>query len=406
MAGWGGAVALVGGVIAYLWLASDSIEAELKEQRPQITITVKPKRRNIEPPAKTADAAPKRETSAESAEAESPEREGAEASSQSESLDTADLKAGLSRVLGKTGSESEAAPETQTASAAPEADKAPNTDEGTGAPTGNTMHPHPDLKLIEETDQGPLPKIDEAGRQPWKVYSRPFNKADKRARIAVVVTQLGLSPQLTQQSITELPGPVTLGFAPYARSLGDWVQQARDNGHEVLIGLPMEPSDYPRNDPGPNGLMLANSIEENTKRMNWVLSRATGYIGVFNFMGSRFSVDRRALKPIVQNLKDRGLMFLDMRATPFSVLGAAAQEVGLPYSVVDLSPDADPSRGAIDRSLADLAELAAKNKSAIATVRPLPITMLRLKRWISRMDTEKFVLVPLSAITRIANSKT
>ena len=106
MAGWGGAVALVGGVIAYLWLASDSIEAELKEQRPQLTIPVKPKRRVIEPPPKTAAAAPQSETPAEKAETEAPERESTETASQSESLDTADLKAGLSRVLGQTGGES------------------------------------------------------------------------------------------------------------------------------------------------------------------------------------------------------------------------------------------------------------------------------------------------------------
>ena len=142
------------------------------------------------------------------------------------------------------------------------------------------MNPHPDEKLVEQSNQGPLPKIDEAGRQAWRVYAGPFNKSDTRPRIAVVVTHLGLSPQLTQRVISELPGQITLGFAPYARSLGDWIQQARDDGHEVLIGLPMEPSDYPRNDPGPNGLMLANSQEENIKRLNWVLSRASGYVGV------------------------------------------------------------------------------------------------------------------------------
>ena len=113
----------------------------------------------------------------------------------------------------------------------------------------------------------------------------------------------------------------------------------------------MEPSDYPRNDPGPNALMLANSQQENIKRLNWVLSRATGYVGVFNFMGSRFTAEKRSLKPIMQQLKDRGLMILDTRVSPHSTLTSAAQEVGIPYTVVDIAPDAEPNRGAIDHQL-------------------------------------------------------
>ena len=49
MAGWGGAVAIVGGLVGYLWLASDSIMDELKDQRPQITIKIKPKKRVVKP---------------------------------------------------------------------------------------------------------------------------------------------------------------------------------------------------------------------------------------------------------------------------------------------------------------------------------------------------------------------
>lgn len=383
LAGWGGAVALVGGVITYLWLASDSIMDELKDQRPQITIAVKPKRRNVEP------AIPKKLSA---------------------------LEAGLSKLeSGESPAEAESSPESEN-SDTPAAGESPSAEKTEGgsteelkaalASTGPVkMNPHPDIKLIEETDQGPLPKIDEAGRKPWQVYARPFNKADKRARIALVITQLGLSPQITQQAITELPAPVTLGFAPYTRSLADWVQQARDNGHEVLIGLPMEPSDYPRNDPGPNGLMLANNLEENTKRLNWVLSRATGYVGVFNFMGTRFTGNKRALLPIVQQLKNRGLMILDTKVTPFSVLATAAGEVGLPYTAIETTPDAEPNRGQIDRQLKALVELATQNKQVVAHVRPFPITLLRLKNWIKRLDAEKVVLVPLSALARIQRPK-
>lgn len=382
MAGWGSAVAIMGGLVAYLWLASDSIMDELKDQRPQITIKIKPKKRVVKPASReVASAAP--------AESEPKSEDAPDTSNE-------DLKASLPKVLGKSKL---GEPEEEAKAKGP----APS-DSGTPDVGQPLLHPHPDLALVEETDQGPLPKIDEKGRQPWRVYGRPFNKADERSRIALVVTHLGLSPQETQQAITELPASVTLGFAPYARSLDDWVQQARDNGHEVLIGLPMEPSDYPRNDPGPNGLMLANSAEENIERLNWTLSRATGYVGIFNFMGSRFSVEKNALKPILRQLKNRGLFMLDTRASEFSVMAPTAQEVGLAYTAVDVAPDAEPNRGYIDRQLTKLTELAIKNKRAVAIVRPFPITMLRLKRWISRLDAKKVVLAPLSSVIRVAKT--
>ena len=379
MGGWGAAVALIGGIVGYLWLAADSIEAELKEQRPQVTIKVKPKRRTIE----RADA-PRLEKKPLAQDAQ-PAGEGSDE----------DLKASLSRSF---GTPKDAKSET-TETAAAQPNQIEQSENEAGAPAvGVELHPHPDLKLIEETEAGLLPKIDEEGREPWRVYSRPFNRKDVRARIAVVISHLGLSPTHTQDAITKLPSEITLAFVPYARSLDDWVQQARDNGHEVLIGLPMEPSDYPRNDPGPNALMLANSQQENVKRLNWVLSRATGYVGVLNFMGSRFTAEKKSLKPIMQQLKDRGLMILDTRVSPYSALASAAQEVGIPYTAVDIVPDQEPNRGAIDHQLKKLFELATAGKRAVAVVRPLPITMLRLKRWINRLDPGKVVLAPLSAV--------
>ena len=361
----------------------------MKQQRPQVTIKVKPKRRNVERAAALSS-----EEKPLAQDTLPADKGTATAQSRGEGSDD-DLKASLSRLSGKP---KDARSETTEAKAA-QPKQIEQLDNEAGAPTvGAELHPHPDLKLIEETEEGPLPKIDGEGRQPWRVYSRPFNRKEVRARIAVVISHLGLSPTQTQDAITKLPSEITLAFAPYARSLDDWVQQARDNGHEVLIGLPMEPSDYPRNDPGPNALMLANSQQENIKRLNWVLSRATGYVGVFNFMGSRFTAEKPALKPIMQQLKERGLMILDTRVSPFSTLASAAQEVGIPYTAVDIVPDTEPNRGAIDRQLEKLLELATAGKRAVAVVRPLPITMLRLTRWIDRLDPGKVVLAPISAV--------
>jgi len=378
-AGWGGSFLAISGLVLYLWLASDSIMDEVKAQRPQVTIKVVPKRRPAQaakrtPPPKS-DAAPKSDTAAKT-----------DADADSDAATT-----GGESGEGETAGTAAGADTPEKSDAAGKADPA-------AAEKAATLHPHPDPELIEETEQGLLPKVDGAGRQPWRVYSRPFNALDKRKRIAVVMLQMGLSPKQTQNAINDLPGAVTLGFAPYARGLEDWIKQARDSGHEVLIGLPMEPREYPSNDPGPNGLLTRNTVEENVKRLNWTLSRVTGYVGVFNLMGAKFTANRKALTPVFKQLGARGLLMLDTRASAFTLSGAVAQEVGLPFALMDSSPDSEPNRGAIDRELAKVIETAEKKGRAVAILKPYPITLLRLKRWIKRLDAKKLILAPLSAV--------
>ena len=52
-----------------------------------------------------------------------------------------------------------------------------------------------------------------------------------------------------------LPGAVSLGFAPYGDDLERDAAQAREAGHEMLLQAPMEPFDYPANNPGPHTLL-------------------------------------------------------------------------------------------------------------------------------------------------------
>ena len=110
---------------------------------------------------------------------------------------------------------------------------------------------NPAPELVEQSNQGPLPKVSSDGRMSWQVYARPSDPGDGRPRVAIIFGGLGLSRAATEAAINRLPGAVTLAFDPYAEGLEDWVVVARKVGHEVLMGLPMEPEDFPQRDPGP-----------------------------------------------------------------------------------------------------------------------------------------------------------
>ena len=199
------------------------------------------------------------------------------------------------------------------------------------ATSGPPLRAAPDPALVQRSAVGPLPKVATDGRKPWRVYARPFDLADKRPRIAIVITGLGLRRSAIEAAINALPGAVTLAFAPYADRLDGWIRKARASGHEILLDLPMEPINFPADDPGPQALLTSLPPSENQQRLLCSLGRVTGYVGITDFMGSRFTMSSRHLRPILTALNQRGLMFLDSRAAPRSRVADLAREIGLPW---------------------------------------------------------------------------
>ena len=66
----------------------------------------------------------------------------------------------------------------------------------------------------------------------------------------------------------------------------------------MLLEVPMEPFDFPDSDPGPHALLAAAGSDENLKRLDWSLSRFTGYVGVSNLLGGRFLGETGAIDPV------------------------------------------------------------------------------------------------------------
>ena len=261
-----------------------------------------------------------------------------------------------------------------------------------------------DPAMIVETPDGPLPVIAPDGRQAWQVYARPFKQPaedEKAGKVALVIAGLGLSKTQTLAAIQELPGEVTLSFAPYARNLGDWIAQARAAGHEVILEIPMEPEDYPDSDPGPHTLLTSKSPEENIKNLNWLLSRFPGYVGITNFLGDKFTAREAAMTPVLDYLKKRGLMYLDSRASRKSVGARLAKEIKMPRAYNTRFIDREASRVSIDARLFELERIAKSTGASVGIGFAYPVTLERLKNWIAEARKKKIVLAPLSAVANL-----
>lgn len=266
-----------------------------------------------------------------------------------------------------------------------------------GPADGVTLTPV-DPALLEVRDEAQLPIIALDGRQPWSTYARPFNIDDSRPRVAILMMNMGLNQRETDAAIQLLPGTITLSFSPYADSLERWIDVARTAGHEVFIDLPLEPLDFPRDDPGPSTLLTSLSTADNLNRLEWVLGRAPGYVGVATWMGSQFTTVEDAMMPILEGLKERGLMLVDSRGSSRSIATELASSIQLPRAFSNRFLDATPSIASIDRALADLETVAQEQRVAIGVARPLPVSIDRIQRWSGTLANKGIVLAPVSAI--------
>ncbi|MFN3834423.1 MAG: divergent polysaccharide deacetylase family protein [Glycocaulis sp.] len=254
--------------------------------------------------------------------------------------------------------------------------------------------------LSEPGPGGPLPVIGPDGTRPSLAYARPFAGDSGAPAIAIIVGGLGVSESLTEAAIDNLPPEITLSFVPYARNLQSWIDRARTAGHEVMIELPMEPFDYPNNDPGPHTLMAEASQAENARRLHWLLSRGAGYFGVTNYLGARLATSETALAAIYRELSERGLAVFHDGAGRRGAAGGAARRAGTPLVIADRLLDTNPSARAIDERLLELEALALQNGTALGSGFAYPVTVGALQRWAQGLEARGYQLAPASHVAR------
>jgi polysaccharide deacetylase 2 family uncharacterized protein YibQ len=263
-----------------------------------------------------------------------------------------------------------------------------------------TLPEVPVAELVEESQYGPLPKVATDGKRPIEAYARPSSYAGNSAggppRVAVLLVGLGLPDSPPASVIKGLPGPVSIAYGAYGRSLQDAVKYARADGHEVLLQIPLEPADYPKVDPGPHTLLTTLPPEENMKRLQWIMSRYTGYVGVTNLMGAKFEESQDALTPVLEEIKRRGLLYVDDGSVQTSTTSQIGNTIGLDYVIASVQSDGAD----VAKQLAKLEATAKEKGAAIAVVKVKLGTAKQLADWAAKLQSKGIVLVPVSAVVR------
>jgi polysaccharide deacetylase 2 family uncharacterized protein YibQ len=256
----------------------------------------------------------------------------------------------------------------------------------------------PDPALLEPGRFGALPRVGADGRTSIRAYAGQFDRQDTRARIGVIVADIGISNAQTEDAIRRLPPAVTFAISPYAPRAAQVAERLRAKGSETLIGLPLEPAGYPLNDPGNRALLTGRSATENMANLEWVLSRFPGYVGAIGVVGGmrgeRFAAMEQSYFALQESLRNRGLLFVDARpgvAGPGRAWGRS----------VDVILDEPATRTEIERRLVELETIAKARGSALGLAHAAtPVVVDRLVAWAAGLERRGVVLAPVSVLIR------
>lgn len=242
-----------------------------------------------------------------------------------------------------------------------------------------------------------LPVIADDGRKPWTEYARPFDHPSNPV-ISIIITNLGLREEPSDAAVASLPPDVTLAFSPYAERLNTQVRNARENGHEVLLGLPLEDADFPHEDPGELGLITKRPLDDNMGALERIMARATGYVGFVERGGTTFARSNQHMAPVLQEIKDRGLAYVDHGRTKlFSDDGAP----DIPHISIDVVIDERRFQEAIDARLTYLKELAKYQGVAVGVMDASPLGFSRVLAFLDTLETDDGdgIIVKLAPVT-------
>lgn len=198
-------------------------------------------------------------------------------------------------------------------------------------------------------------------------------------------------------AIIALGRPVAVAVLPGLRFSREVADRARAAGLEVLLHLPVEPEDASK-DLGPGGITTAMSDEEIAAAVQADLTDVPGAIGVNNHMGSRGTSDERVMRAVLQEVKARGLIFVDSVTSPRSVAGRVAGEMHVRTASRQVFLDNQNEAGAIRRQIRRLISLARRRGEALAIGHAQRLTPRVLKEMLAEFDRQGVAIVPVSAI--------
>jgi len=210
---------------------------------------------------------------------------------------------------------------------------------------------------------------------------------EARPKIAIIIDDLGYDAEMGN-SFLRLDLRLSLSVLPQAPFIDQIAREAIREKCEVMLHLPMEPKAYPSIDPGPGALFLSMDEYEIRKTLDEDLKGIAGVLGVNNHMGSSFTENWDKMSVVLNELKKRGLFYIDSRTTPSSIGLELAGIIGLPAAKRNVFLDHDLAVDAMEIQMERLLSMARHSGTAIGIGHPHKETVELLEKYLFRLKTD------------------
>lgn len=211
-----------------------------------------------------------------------------------------------------------------------------------GAPKTSPTLPPPTPTLPPPTPTAPPPTPTPTPRPP------PPEGA--RGSLAILLDDAGQKMDLVPR-VAALPSAVAVAVLPFLPSSSETAVALHRAGHEIWLHLPMEPNGYPVAKPGPGAVFVSMAEDEVRMTVHSALNNVPHVVGMNNHMGSRATADLRTMTWVMQEIKGRGMAFIDSRTTVETVAETAARAQGVKTGRRNVFLDNERSAPAIRRQL-------------------------------------------------------
>ena len=197
-----------------------------------------------------------------------------------------------------------------------------------------------------------------------------------QSKLAIVIDDVGYHSK-EDAAIFAMPREISVAIipaAPYARARN---QEAKSQGRDILIHMPMQPVSAVKIEDG--GLHLGMSAAQVNDRVNTAKNIVRDAIGMNNHMGSAATADPQLMTYLMTALQEKHLFFLDSRTIGKSVAGKIAKEQGVRSLDRHIFLDDSNEFADVQRQFKAAIHYARKHGSAIAIGHPRQNTIAVLQ---------------------------
>ncbi len=242
----------------------------------------------------------------------------------------------------------------------------------TRSETGPVHHSMPDYEAFHREVVPPPPPITRI---------KPVTNG---IPVAIIIDDIGYDRKMADGFLA-LDVPLTFSVLPKGSFIHSIIDQALKNDVEIMLHLPMEPSNYPIVNPGPGALLSTMGPDELIAQLNENLDSVPNVKGVNNHMGSKLTASAAQMRQIFTILKKRDLFFVDSRTTAETLCRPSAELLHLPFAERDVFIDHEQTPAFVRKQFKLLIKRARRQGYAIGIAHPHPVTLEVLKEMLPEL---------------------